>query len=176
MKIFKLLILFTLINSSFSYAKSSEENRENKKFHVNYFLGIKAALFIQGVEFKKFNSKNDLIGASVNKGVSNTAQTIKPKNTTMIDISYTHYTGNSFFVRGAMAYRNFSETAGTRVDLQGSIAIGNVWHWKNMTFGFDWLGFGTSLANVQDTYASDDDEFRGREFSSSFSYNLGYTF
>ncbi len=147
MKIY--FIFFVVFISQFSFAKTSQENRSDKKVEAAVHLGFEYRMTTTQISSSYFIDSNNLIGLKFGQ------ESYNEERQTNFSVLYKHYVGNSFYVAGDFFYLKTKEDVNNTLDrffmpvdfahyesLGAGVKIGNQWTWKNFTLGCDWFGFG----------------------------------
>ena len=161
---------------------TSEFYRIDKK--INVFVGAHAYSKVSGSELglEYYLDRNKAVQLELFTGRAVFADTINEifgdKSRTEasgVILSYKHYTGNSFFIRGGIDYKQhdyyrlerdffdktvIGETSFAAESVGLIVSIGNQWQIENLTLGFDWIGFSapiyTRLGTIKNTFAESD--------------------
>lgn len=151
---------------------SSAFNRVDKTFQINAILfgagpslsgstGLQGGLFLNRnmllfLEATSGKLSSSLSGKEWGSGSeSGSSMDVKTRS---VGIHFKHYTGNSFYYRAGVDFRNaeysyvYTSTTTDYYKFKGtSVAanfqIGNQWQWSNFTLGCDWIGISVPLSS-----------------------------
>lgn len=137
-------------------AGQSEELRASKKYEAKLQGGFDYRMDSTQGSFGIHLNPDDIISFKAGAGSSN------HRKQTSAAFQYKHFEGNSFFIAPEIYYVNYHHTdddnffnidPGHISTLGVGFRIGNQWHFKYFTVGFDWIGVGRNLAYWSDTSA-----------------------
>jgi hypothetical protein len=163
------LLLLICLFSNLVLAKTSREERSDKKYEITYQFGQDYRMNANQLSGMFFIDGDNLIGFKLGDGDDDR------RRQTNVALQYKHYVGNSFYISGEVFYLNTrddedwvrnlftnKEEYASYSSMGAGIRIGNQWTWKYFTLGCDWIGVGKRVGVFRRDY----------ENSSSNTYTL----
>jgi hypothetical protein len=145
------LILF----SSLSFAGPSEEVRATREYEALIHVGYDYRLDSTQGSIGKHLDKDNVISFKAGSGSDSAHRQFSAA------FQFKHFEGDSFYVAPELYYVNyFNSNDDDYYDLDPGhfsaaglgVRIGNQWHLKHFTLGFDWIGIGRNIVYWTNTY------------------------
>lgn len=157
-------VISSTINEE-SENKTSKQNRENQNIQLLFGPGYEHSFMGAGFKLGYYFNSDSIVEISWFDGseIEEERKSIYDDIETVYiySIGIKVFTGNSLYLKPGLFYGTYrsdyqfnffdlEKNSYQRKDIGGSIAIGNQWQWKRLTFGIEWLGINSSLYNLNE--------------------------